>query len=167
MNLINLGKLLLKISELGSSGRLNKVWLGINLLVKRYILCPLVLVFYRRMRGLSLEINHVSKIGRRNNVLKHLQRKHRRSLYDSSSSSVSFFPITFNMKSFGTSFGTGQSSSSQASSSTLIGSIFSHQIPLNSTTNPSKVINKFGLFQFEEDATNTPWHVSSPLVVAP
>jgi hypothetical protein len=29
------------------------------------------------------------------------------------------------------------------------------------------VIKKFGLFQFEEDATNTPWHVSSPLNLAP
>jgi hypothetical protein len=29
------------------------------------------------------------------------------------------------------------------------------------------VIKKFGLFQFEEDATTTPWHVSSPLNITP
>jgi hypothetical protein len=29
------------------------------------------------------------------------------------------------------------------------------------------VIKKFGLFQFEEDATTTPWHVSSPLNLTP
>jgi hypothetical protein len=81
--------------------------------------------------------------------------------------SVSFIPITFKMTSFGSSSGTGQSSSSQSSSSSIIGSIFSHQIPVQSTTNPAKVIKKFGLFQFEEDATTTPWHVSSPLDLAP
>jgi hypothetical protein len=35
------------------------------------------------------------------------------------------------------------------------------------TTNPAKVINKFGLFQFEEDAMTTPWHVPSLLDLAP
>jgi hypothetical protein len=49
----------------------------------------------------------------------------------------------------------------------VIGSIYSHQIPIQSTTNPSKVIKKYGIFQFEEDATTTPWHVSSPLNLAP
>jgi hypothetical protein len=44
-----------------------------------------------------------------------------------------------------------------------INSIANHHILVQSVTNPTKSINKFGLFQFEEDATNTPWHVYSPL----
>jgi hypothetical protein len=55
------------------------------------------------------------------------------------------------------------SSSSQPSASSVIGSIFNHQIPIQSTTNPMKFIKKYGLFQFEEDATTTLWHMSSPL----
>jgi hypothetical protein len=49
----------------------------------------------------------------------------------------------------------------------MIGSLYSHQVPVQSTTNPAKVIKKYGLFQFEEDATTTPWHVSSPLNLTP
>jgi hypothetical protein len=49
----------------------------------------------------------------------------------------------------------------------VIGSLYSHHIPIKSTTNPTKVIKKYGLFQFEEDETTTPWHVSSPLNLAP
>jgi hypothetical protein len=49
----------------------------------------------------------------------------------------------------------------------VIGSLYSHQFHVQSTTNPTKVIKKYGLFQFEEDATTTPWHVSSPLNLAP
>jgi hypothetical protein len=49
----------------------------------------------------------------------------------------------------------------------MIGSLYSHQVPFQSTTNPTKVIKKYGLFQFEEDDTTTPWHVSSPLNLAP
>jgi hypothetical protein len=71
------------------------------------------------------------------------------------------------MTCFGSSSGTVQSSSSQSSSSSIIGSIFSHQIPVQSTTNLAKVIKKFGLFQFEEDATTTPWNVSSHLYLSP
>jgi hypothetical protein len=63
--------------------------------------------------------------------------------------------------------GSSSSSSSQPSASTSIKSIYSHAIPVQSTTNPTKVIKKYGLFQFEEDATTTPWHVSSPLNLAP
>jgi hypothetical protein len=63
--------------------------------------------------------------------------------------------------------GTIGSSSSQPFASFVIGSICSHQIPIQSTTNIAKVINKYGLFQFEEDATTTLWHVSSPLNLAP
>jgi hypothetical protein len=67
----------------------------------------------------------------------------------------------------GGSGGTGGASASQPSASSVIGSLYSHQIPVQSTTNPAKVIKKYGLFQFEEDATTTPWHVSSPLNLAP
>jgi hypothetical protein len=67
----------------------------------------------------------------------------------------------------GGSGGTRGASSSQPLASTVIGSLYSHQVPIQSTTNPTKVIKKYGLFQFEEDATTTPWHVSSPLNLAP
>jgi hypothetical protein len=49
----------------------------------------------------------------------------------------------------------------------VIGSLYIHHIHIQSTTNPTKVIKKYGIFQFEEDATTTPWHVSSPLNLAP
>jgi hypothetical protein len=71
------------------------------------------------------------------------------------------------MASSGGSGGTRGASSSQPSSSSVIGSLYSHQVPVQSTTNPAKVIKKYGLFQFEEDATTTLWHVSSPLNLAP
>jgi hypothetical protein len=58
---------------------------------------------------------------------------------------------------------TGGASSSQPSASSVIGSLYSHQVPVQSTTNPTKVIKKYGLFQFEEDDTTTLWNVSSPL----
>jgi hypothetical protein len=45
--------------------------------------------------------------------------------------------------------------------------MYSHQILVQSTTNLTKVIKKYGLFQFEEDATTTTWHVSSSLNLAP
>jgi hypothetical protein len=67
----------------------------------------------------------------------------------------------------GGSGGTGGSSSSQPSASSVIGSFYSHKIPFQSTTNHAKVINKYGIFQFEEDVTTTLWHVSSPLNLAP
>jgi hypothetical protein len=38
---------------------------------------------------------------------------------------------------------------------------------VQSTTNPAKVIKKYGLFQFEEDANATPWNISSPLNLNP
>jgi hypothetical protein len=63
--------------------------------------------------------------------------------------------------------GTGGSSSSQPSSSSVIGSRYSHQVLVQSTTNPAKVINNYGLFQFEEDATTTSWHMFSPLNLTP
>jgi hypothetical protein len=87
----------------------------------------------------------------------------------SDSSSSSFFPsyIIHKMASSGASGGIGSASSSQYSSSSVIGRLYSHHIPVQSTTNPTKVIKKYGLFQFEEDATTTPWHASSPLNLAP
>jgi hypothetical protein len=63
--------------------------------------------------------------------------------------------------------GTGGASSSQFSASLVIGSLYIHQVPVQSTKNPAKVIKKYGLFQFEEDATTPLWHVSSPLNLAP
>jgi hypothetical protein len=49
----------------------------------------------------------------------------------------------------------------------VIGSLYSHHVPVQSTTKPTKVIKKYGIFQFEEDTTTTPWHVSSPLNLEP
>jgi hypothetical protein len=121
----------------------------------------------RRRRGLSPEINPIAEIGRRNVVLSAQQSTLRRTLSDSSSSSFSPLPIVHKMASSGGSGGTGGASSSQPSASSVIGSLYSHQVPVQSTTNPAKVIKKYGLFQFEEDATTTLWHVSSPLNLAP
>ena len=59
------------------------------------------------------------------------------------------------MASSGGSGGTGGASSSQPLASLVIGSLYSHQVSVQSTTNPAKVIKKYGLFQFEEDATTT------------
>jgi len=44
---------------------------------------------------------------------------------------------------------------------------YSHQVPVQSITHRANIIKKCGLFQFEEDATTTLWHVSSPLNLAP
>jgi hypothetical protein len=37
---------------------------------------------------------------------------------------------------------------------------------LVSTTNPGKVIQKYGIFEFEEDLTNSPWFVPTSLKFA-
>jgi hypothetical protein len=121
----------------------------------------------RRRRGLSPEFNPIAEIGRRNVVLSTQQSALRRTLYDSSSSSFSPLPIIHKMASSGSSGDTGSASSSQYLASSVIGSLYSHHIHVQSTTNPTKVIKKYGTFQFEEDATTTPWHVSSPLNLAP
>jgi hypothetical protein len=121
----------------------------------------------RRRRGLSLEATPIFEIGRRKIVLSSQQSALRRTLYYSTSSSPSPIPITFNMTYAGSGSGTGDPSSSQPSASSVIGSIYSHQVPIQSTINPAKIIKKYGLFQFEEGATTTPWHVSSPLNLAP
>jgi hypothetical protein len=123
--------------------------------------------FSSRRRGLSLEINHIAEIGKRNVVLSTQQSSLRRTLYDSSSSCFSPLPIIHKMASSGGSCGTGGSSSSQYSALLVIGSLYSHQFHVQTTTNPAKVIKKYGLFQFEENATTTLWHVSSPLNLAP
>jgi hypothetical protein len=121
----------------------------------------------RRRRGLSREINTISEIGRMNVVLSTQQSTLRRTLSDSSILSLSSLPIIHKMASSGGSGGTGSASSSQSSASSVIGSLYSHHVPVLSTTNPTKFIKKYGLFQFEEDTTTTPWHVSSPLNLAP
>jgi hypothetical protein len=118
-------------------------------------------------RGSSPKVTPIFEIGRRKFVLQTQQSALRRTLYDSSSSSSSPIPFTFNMTSSRNGSGTEVSTSSQPSTSYVIGSIYSHQIPIQSTINPSKVIKKYGFFQFEEDATTTPWHMSSPLNLAP
>jgi hypothetical protein len=109
----------------------------------------------RRRRGLSPEINPIAEIGRRNVVLSTQQSALRRTLSDSSSSSFSPLPIIHKMASSGGSGGTRGASSSQSLASSVIGSLYSHQVPVQSTTNPIKAIKKYGLFQFEEDATTT------------
>jgi hypothetical protein len=121
----------------------------------------------RRRRGLSPEINPIYEIGRRNVVLSVQKSALRRNV--SYSSSLSFFPspITHRMASSGGSGGIGSAPYSQSSSSSVIGSLYSHHIHVQSTTNPTKVIKRYGLFQFEEDTTTTLWHVSSPLNLAP
>ena len=51
--------------------------------------------------------------------------------------------------------------------STLLGNMYSGYNPTASANDPTKVIKTYGLFQFEEDANTTPWHVPSPLNLAP
>jgi hypothetical protein len=71
------------------------------------------------------------------------------------------------MTSFGGSGSTDGSSSSQTSTSSLIGSMYNHYNHVVSTTNSAKVIKQFGLFKFDGDLNITMWHVSSPLDLAP
>jgi hypothetical protein len=59
------------------------------------------------------------------------------------------------MTSLGSGSGTEGCTSLQDSTSYVIGSIYSHQIPIQSTTNTTKLIKRYWLFQFEEDATTT------------
>jgi len=77
------------------------------------------------------------------------------------------FDTSSGIRSSGSGGGTNSSFSSQPSALTSIESIYIHVVPVQSTTNPTKVIKKYGLFQFEEDSTTTPWHVSSPLNLEP
>jgi hypothetical protein len=91
----------------------------------------------------------------------------RRIFFDLASSPFSPSPIIYKMAFAGGSGGTGGASSSQRSASSVIGSLYIHQVHVQYTTNPAKIIKKYGLFQFEEDATTTLWHVSPPLNLAP
>jgi hypothetical protein len=122
---------------------------------------------FRRRRGLSLEINPIVEIGIRNDVLSTQQGTLRKTLSDSTSLSFSPLPIIHKVASRGGSVVTGGASSYQTSSSLVSGILYSHQVLVQSTTNPTKVIKKYGIFQFEEDATITLWNVSSPLNLAP
>jgi hypothetical protein len=115
---------------------------------------------------LSLETTPIIEIGRRKVILLTQQGTIRRAFFDSASSLLSPSPIIFKMEYAGGSGGTRGASSSQPSTSSVIGSLYSHQVPAQSTTNPAKIINKYGLFLFEEDATTTPWNISSPLNLA-
>jgi hypothetical protein len=47
-----------------------------------------------------------------------------------------------------------------------IGSLFGGCNPVVSTTNPGKVIHKYGIFELEEDLNNSPWFVPTPLKFA-
>jgi hypothetical protein len=105
--------------------------------------------FSRRRRYLSLEINLIAKIGIRNIVLSTQESALRRTLSDSSSLSLSPLPIIQKMAYSGGYGGTGGASSSQSSASSVIGSLYSHQVPVQSTTNPAKAIKRYGLFQFK------------------
>jgi hypothetical protein len=117
--------------------------------------------------ALSPKINPIVEIGRRNVVLSTQKSDLRRALFDSSNFSFSPLSIIHKMASSGGSGGTRSAPSSQSSASSMIGNLYSHQVPVQSTTNPTKVIKKYWLFQFEEDATTTLCHVSSPLNMAP
>jgi hypothetical protein len=79
---------------------------------------------------LSPEIDPIDEIGRRNVVLSVQQSTLRRNLSNSSSSSFSPLPIIHKMESSGGSSGTGGSCSSQNSVSSVIGSLYSHQVPV-------------------------------------
>jgi hypothetical protein len=120
-----------------------------------------------RRRGLSPKINPIAERGRRNIVLLVQQSTLRRTLSYSSSLSLSPLTIVHKMESSGGSGGTRGASLSQPSALSMVGSLYSHQVSIQSTTNPAKVTKKYGLFHFKQDATTTLWHVSSPLNLTP
>jgi hypothetical protein len=111
------------------------------------------------------------EIGRRKVVLESLQPRLRRSLsnYETKVTSLSilFPPRKSTMNSSCGFDSTSGSTSSQASSASLIKIMYSHFNPIQSTTNPTKVTKKYDLFQFEEDENDNPWHVSYPLYLTP
>jgi hypothetical protein len=121
----------------------------------------------RRRRGFSPESTPIIEIGRRKAILLTQESTLRRTLSDSTSSHFSPLPVTFKMAYAGGASGVGGASSSQPSASSVISSLYIHQVPIQLATNLAKVIKKYELFQFEEDAMTTPWHVSSPLNLAP
>jgi hypothetical protein len=67
-------------------------------------------------------------------------------LSDFSNSPFSPLHLTFKIESVGGSSGVRGDSSSQPSTSSVIGSIYSHQVPIQSATNPAEVIKKYMLF---------------------
>jgi hypothetical protein len=111
---------------------------------------------------LSPEATPIIEIGRRKSILS-TQQGTLRTLSDLASSPFSHSPIIFKMASAGVSGGTRGASSCQPSASSVIGILYIHEVPFQSNTNLTKIIKKYGIFQFEEDATSTPWHVSYPL----
>jgi hypothetical protein len=104
----------------------------------------------RRRRGLSLEINPIAEIGRRNIVLSTQQSTLRISLSDSSNSSFSPIPIVHKMAFNGGSGGIGGASSSQTSASSVIGRLYSHQFHVQSTINLTKFIKSMGFFSLKK-----------------
>jgi hypothetical protein len=100
----------------------------------------------RRRRGLSPEATPIIEIGRRKVIFSTQESTLRRNLYDSASSPFSPSPIIFKMTYGGDYGGTGGASSSQPSASSVIGSIYSHQVNVQSTTNPAKIIKKYEIF---------------------
>ena len=118
----------------------------------------------RRRRGLSPKINPIAEIGRRNVVLSAQKSSLRRTFSDSSRSSFLPSSIIHKMESSGGSGGTGSDSSSHSSSSSVIGSLYSHHIPVQSTTNPTKFIKKYGFF-FSLKKTPQPHRGMFPLLL--
>jgi hypothetical protein len=116
-----------------------------------------------RRRGLSPEINPITEIGRRNVVLSTQQSDLRRTLSDSSN--LSLFPsyIIHKMASSRGSSCTGISSSSQYLSLSVIGSLYSHHIPIESTTNPTIVIKTYQIFSLKK--TPQPHCAMCPLLL--
>jgi hypothetical protein len=103
----------------------------------------------RRRRGLSPGINPIAEIGRMNVVLSTNQSALRRTLSDSSSSSFSPLPIIHKMEFSGGSGGTICASSSQSSAPSVIGSLYSHQVPIQSTKNPTTVVKSMVFFSLK------------------
>jgi len=84
----------------------------------------------RIRRELSHEITPITGIGRKNFILSTQQGPLRRTMYDSVGSYFSPPPIIHKMASGSGSGGTGGASTSQPSASSVIGSLYSHQIPI-------------------------------------
>jgi hypothetical protein len=110
-----------------------------------------------RIRGEALEFEPIIEVRHRRRILHHIEDLAIHSLLDSKSEVFSprtnHSPtMTLTMQSLSPS-----STSTKLSTSHVIGSMYSDNAPLASTTNPNKVSNKYGLFQFEVDADATPW----------
>ena len=95
---------------------------------------------------MSPEATPIFEIVRRKIVLSTQQISLRKTLSNYANSYLSPIPITFNMTYVGSGSGTRDPSLLQPSTSLVIGSIYSHQVPIQSTTSPAKVIKKYRLF---------------------